>query len=68
VLGIGYCGGRRPPRVDFENRILQAFTAGTIHRPDTTFGNVNADALARFDPTFERTDFVDMIASRLWPR
>lgn len=77
VLGIGYHDLPQEaidavvaahPRVDFKNRILQAFTTGNIHRPDTTFGNVNADVLARFDPTFQRTDFVDVITNSPWPR
>ena len=55
------------PRPDFKNRILQAFTDGNVHRPRTTFGNVNADVLAHFDPTFVRDDFVDIILNNSWP-
>jgi hypothetical protein len=77
VLGIGYhdlpadaidAVVAAHPRIDFKNRILQAFTTGNLHRPETTFGNVNADVLARFDPSFQRTDFVDVINDSPWPR
>ena len=76
VLGIGYHelpGSaitevvEAHPRPGFKGQILQAFTRGNLHRPDTTFGNVNADVLARFDPSFERTDFVDVIENSPWP-
>ncbi|KMO75287.1 MAG: HD domain-containing protein [Mycolicibacterium rufum] len=55
------------PRPDFKNRILAAFHEGMKHRPDTTFGTMNDDVLAHFDPTFERVDFVDLILHNTWP-
>jgi hypothetical protein len=55
------------PRPDFKRRILQAFTDGNIHRPGSTFGNVNADVLAHYDPTFVRDDFVEIILDNKWP-
>jgi HD superfamily phosphodiesterase len=55
------------PRPDFKRRILAAFTEGNVHRPRSTFGNVNADVLARYDPTFVRDDFVDIILDNNWP-
>ncbi len=55
------------PRPNFKNRILQAFTDGNVHRPRTTFGNVNADVLARYDDSFVREDFVDIILNNSWP-
>jgi hypothetical protein len=76
VLGIGYRDLPESsimevvdahPRPGFKGQILQAFAAGNMHRPHTTFGNVNADVLARFDPSFERTDFVDVIEGSAWP-
>jgi hypothetical protein len=76
VLGIGYADlapeaiaevVAAHPRPDFKNRILRAFTDGNLHRPDTTFGNVNADVLAHFDPTFSRGDFVETILGNPWP-
>jgi hypothetical protein len=55
------------PRPNFKARILAAFTEGNRHRPRTTFGNVNADVLAHYDPTFVRDDFVDIILASDWP-
>ncbi|GEL25224.1 phosphohydrolase [Pseudonocardia sulfidoxydans NBRC 16205] len=55
------------PRPDFKNRILQAFNDAMADRPDTTFGTMNDDVLARFDPSFVRKDFVDIIQNNSWP-
>ncbi|OBF93538.1 diguanylate cyclase [Mycobacterium sp. 852014-52450_SCH5900713] len=55
------------PRPDFKNRILAAFNDGMKHRPQTTFGTMNADVLAHFDAGFERADFVDIILNNRWP-
>lgn len=55
------------PRPDFKRRILAAFTDGNVHRPNSTFGNVNADVLAHYDPTFVRDDFVQIILDNKWP-
>ncbi|WP_063127082.1 HD domain-containing protein [Nocardia fusca] len=76
VLGIGYHdldpGDIRAvveahPRPDFKKQILAAFAHGFADRPDTTFGTINADVLARFQPGFTRTDFVDAIEAGPWP-
>jgi hypothetical protein len=75
VLGIGYhdlpseaihAVTAAHPRPDFKRQILAAFT-GFADRPDTTFGTVNADVLARFSPGFARTDFVQVIQGNAWP-
>jgi HD superfamily phosphodiesterase len=55
------------PRPDFKRRILAAFTEGNVHRPQSTFGTVNADVLAHYDPTFVREDFVEIILGNKWP-
>ncbi|WP_099039681.1 HD domain-containing protein [Mycobacterium neglectum] len=55
------------PRVDFKAGILQAFHDGMKNRPDTTFGTMNDDVLAHFDPTFKRTDFVSLIDANALP-
>ncbi|OBI22395.1 diguanylate cyclase [Mycobacterium sp. E2327] len=55
------------PRPDFKRRILAAFNEGMKHRPHSTFGTVNADVLAHFDPTFARDNFVDIILGNTWP-
>jgi hypothetical protein len=55
------------PRPDFKNRILQAFNDGMKHRPDSTFGTMNADVLQHFDDSFVRGDFVQIIRNNSWP-
>lgn len=55
------------PRPDFKQRILTAFNDGMKHRPQSTFGTVNDDVLAHFDPTFVRDNFVDVILNNTWP-
>ncbi|WP_078284742.1 HD domain-containing protein [Mycobacteroides chelonae] len=55
------------PRPDFKNKILNAFFEGNRHRPDSTFGNMNADVLAHFDPSFVRADLVELIRANSWP-
>ncbi len=55
------------PRHDFKNRILAAFNDGMKHRPETTFGTMNDDVLAHFDPTFRRGNLVDSILNSPWP-
>ena len=76
VLGIGYHDVGEAdraeitalhPRPHFKRGILQAFTDGNAPKPETTFGNVNADVLDRFVPGFKRGNFVDIIENSDWP-
>jgi hypothetical protein len=71
VMGLGYddvpADAREKvlaafPRVDFKRRIVQAFAGGFAHRPQTTFGTVNADVLEKLSPGFVRMNFCEMIA------
>lgn len=55
------------PRPDFKNQILKHFYEGMADRPDTTFGTMNDDVLAHFDPSFVRSDFVEIIRANAWP-
>ncbi|MBX6384577.1 MAG: HD domain-containing protein [Microbispora sp.] len=55
------------PRPGFKNKILRAFYDGMAHRPGTTFGTMNDDVLAYFDPGFRRGDFVQIILDSAWP-
>jgi len=41
-----------PRSARFKEDIIQAFYDGNKHKPETTFGNVNADVLADKDPHF----------------
>jgi HD superfamily phosphodiesterase len=72
VLGIGYDDitpeAREAvlaafPRVDFKERIIQAFADGMAHRPETAFGTVNADVLADKVPGYQRPNFCAIIRS-----
>jgi hypothetical protein len=55
------------PRDDrFKEHIIQAFYEGFRHKPETTFGTVNADVLADKDPAFMRTDFCRVIRGSAW--
>lgn len=51
----------------FKENIIQAFYDGNKHKPNTTFGNVNADVLADKDPHFHRGNFCSIIRSSAWP-
>jgi hypothetical protein len=55
------------PRGDFKRGFMQAFVDGLEHRPDTTYGTVNADVLVRFVPGFRRTSMVDRVQGSPWP-
>ncbi len=53
------------PRGDqFKEGIIDAFAAGTIKKPLTTFGNVKADVLADKDPSYRRLNFCSSSAAR----
>lgn len=58
---------RAHPRPGFKQKILQAFYDGMHDRPETTFGTMNDDVLAHFDPSFARENFVDIIQKNDWP-
>jgi hypothetical protein len=55
------------PRGDFKHGFLEAFVDGLAHRPDTTYGTVNADVLEHFVPGFRRGSMVDRILGSAWP-
>jgi hypothetical protein len=54
----------RTPR--FKEDIIQAFYDGNKHKPETTFGNVNADVLADKDPHFTHVNFCSVIRASAW--
>jgi hypothetical protein len=49
------------PRDDFKRGFLRTFHDGLKHRPDTTYGTINADILEHFEPGFRRGNMVDRI-------
>jgi len=55
----------RPGR--FKEEIIQAFYDGFHHKPETTFGTVNADVLADKDPHFTPINFCSVIRASAWP-
>ena len=76
VLGIGYPDFKDtdreavvrayPRTVHFKEDILAAFYKGFHHKPDTTFGTVNADVLADKDAQFQRGNFCTVIRNSAW--
>jgi hypothetical protein len=54
------------PRPDFKEQILAAFAGGFRHRPDSTFGTMNADVLEHFVPGYRHIDFVEVIRNSAW--
>jgi HD domain len=50
----------------FKEGIIDAFTKGTIKKPETTFGNVKADVLALKDPDYKRLNFCSIILGSAW--
>jgi hypothetical protein len=55
-----------PRGEDFKEGIIDAFTQGIAHKPDTTFGNVKADVLALKTPGYRRTNFCGLILNSAW--
>jgi hypothetical protein len=55
------------PRPDFKRRIVEAFADGMAHRPQTTYGTINADVLERVLPEFVRPNMCTMIDASAWP-
>jgi len=76
VLGIGYEDipdeqrkavlWQYPRGNHFKEGIIDAFFHGFKHKPDTTFGTMNDDVLARLDPAFHRKDFCQIILNSSW--
>lgn len=76
VLGLAYSEFSEEQRIqvvaahprekDFKNGIIDAFTQGTIKKPETTFGNVKADVLELRDPSYKRLNFCQIILGSAW--
>lgn len=76
VLGLAYdtytkevreAIARAFPRSEtFKEDIIQAFYDGNKHKPQTTFGNVNADVIADKEPHFHRANFCGLIRGSAW--
>jgi hypothetical protein len=76
VIGVGYenfSAAQRnsvveayPRDPSFEEQLIQTFYDGNKHRPDTTYGTINADILAAKDPNFRRIDMCSRILHSRW--
>jgi hypothetical protein len=55
-----------PRGSSFKEEIIQAFYDGNKHRPDTTFGNVNADVIADKEKAFRPANFCSVIRGSQW--
>ena len=51
----------------FKEKIIRAFHDGFHHKPETTFGTVNADVLVDRDPSFRPENFCRIIRASAWP-
>jgi hypothetical protein len=54
------------PRDGFKEKILQAFLDGYRHKPETTYGNINADVCERYLPGYIRPNFCDFVLQSPW--
>jgi hypothetical protein len=50
----------------FKEGIINAFFDGFKHKPDSTFGTMNDDVIARMDNKFRREDFCEIILNSSW--
>lgn len=56
-----------PRESGFKKKLLEAYARGMEHRPETTFGTVNADVLDRWDPNYRRLNFCGLVLGSDWP-
>ncbi|CAD6532824.1 HD domain-containing protein [Paraburkholderia sabiae] len=56
-----------PRERGFKTRLIEAYARGMEHRPETTFGTVNADVLDRWDPDYRRLNFCGLVLGSEWP-
>jgi hypothetical protein len=57
----------RYPRKNFKKDFLQAYFAGFAHKPDSTFGTVNAGICERFIPGYKSPNAADRMAASPFP-
>ena len=56
-----------PRERGFKSMLIEAYARGMEHRPETTFGTVNADVLDRWDPDYRRLNFCGLVLGSEWP-
>ena len=57
----------RHPRGDFKGEFPRAYFEGQKHRPETTYGTVNADVVAHFMPGYRHGTMIERIDGSAWP-
>ncbi|PSL32257.1 HD domain-containing protein [Chitinophaga ginsengisoli] len=57
---------RQFPRAGFKKSVIPTFFEGFKHKPETTYGTINADICAFMIPNFERKNFCDAILHSPW--
>jgi HD domain len=57
----------RYPRINFKKGFIEEYFAGFAHKPETTYGTVNAAFCERFIPGFKSPNGVDVIAASPFP-
>ncbi|UWU94172.1 HD domain-containing protein [Bradyrhizobium sp. CB1015] len=55
------------PRTSFKEGFIQEYFAGFAHKPETTYGTVNAAVCERFIPGFKSPNACDLIAASPFP-
>ncbi|BBB96187.1 MULTISPECIES: HD domain-containing protein [Bradyrhizobium] len=55
------------PRTNFKEGFIQEYFAGFAHKPETTYGTVNAAVCERFIPGFKSPNACDLIAASPFP-
>lgn len=56
-----------PRERGFKAKLIEAYARGMEHRPETTFGTINADVLDRWDPNYRRLNFCGLVLGSEWP-
>ncbi|MBP3963054.1 HD domain-containing protein [Paenibacillus lignilyticus] len=54
------------PRNNFKHKILHAFLEGFKHKPETTYGNINADVCELLLPGYKRPNFCHSVLHSRW--
>ncbi|SRR5579885_729905 len=55
------------PRKNFKKAFIEEYLAGFAHKPETTYGTVNAGFCERFIPGFKSPNACDLIAASPFP-
>ena len=77
ILGIGFnqfseaereeVVKRFPRGAHFKNEMMRALYDAIKDKPETAFGTIKADVIARFDPKFKPINFCELILNSKWP-